>query len=34
MRHWEIDECLVRERDLLDGIADEMLDANQASEDG
>ena len=34
MRHWEIDECLVRERDLLDGLADEMLDANQASEDG
>ncbi len=21
MRHWDIDECLVRERDLLDGIA-------------
>ena len=24
MRHWEIDECLVRERDLLDGIAAEL----------
>ena len=25
MRHWELEECLVRERDLLDGVADEML---------
>ena len=25
MRHWELEECLVRERDLLDGLADEML---------
>ncbi len=24
MRHWEIDECVVRERDLLDGIAAEL----------
>ena len=30
MRHWEIDECLVRERDLLDGIAAELREA-QAS---
>jgi exopolyphosphatase/guanosine-5'-triphosphate,3'-diphosphate pyrophosphatase len=30
MRHWEIDECTVRERDLLDGIAAELRDA-QAS---
>ena len=26
MRHWELEECLVRERDLLDGLADEMLE--------
>jgi len=25
MRHWDLEECLVRERDLLDGLADEML---------
>ena len=25
MRHWDISECLVRERDLLDGIAGELL---------
>ena len=25
MRHWELEECLVRERDLLDGVAGEML---------
>jgi exopolyphosphatase / guanosine-5'-triphosphate,3'-diphosphate pyrophosphatase len=25
MRYWDIDRCLVRERDLLDGIADELL---------
>ena len=25
MRHWDIDSCLVRERDLLDGIAAELL---------
>ena len=25
MRHWDLDTCLVRERDLLDGIAAEML---------
>lgn len=24
MRHWEIDECMVRERDLLDGIAADL----------
>lgn len=24
MRHWDIDECVVRERDLLDGIAAEL----------
>lgn len=30
MRHWNIDECIVRERDLLDGIADELREA-QAS---
>ena len=24
MRHWEIDECVVRERDLLDGIVAEL----------
>ncbi len=30
MRHWDIDECLVRERDLLDGIAAELREA-QAS---
>jgi len=30
MRHWEIDECVVRERDLLDGIAAELREA-QAS---
>ena len=27
MRHWEIDECVVRERDLLDGIAAELREA-------
>ncbi|MEC7915576.1 MAG: Ppx/GppA phosphatase family protein [Actinomycetota bacterium] len=26
MRHWGVDECLVRERDLLDGLAAEMLE--------
>ncbi len=30
MRHWNIDECIVRERDLLDGIAAELREA-QAS---
>ncbi len=25
MRHWDHDSCLVRERDLLDGIAEELL---------
>lgn len=25
MRYWDIDRCVVRERDLLDGIADELL---------
>jgi len=30
MRHWDIDECIVRERDLLDGIAAELREA-QAS---
>ena len=25
MRHWEFDRCVVRERDLLDGIAAEMM---------
>ena len=30
MRHWGIDECVVRERDLLDGIAAELREA-QAS---
>jgi exopolyphosphatase/guanosine-5'-triphosphate,3'-diphosphate pyrophosphatase len=25
MRHWELDECLVRESDLLDGLAFELL---------
>ena len=33
MRHWEIDECTVRERDLLDGIAAELREA-QASPAG
>ncbi len=31
MRHWDIDECLVRERDLLDGIAAELRRAQPAS---
>ena len=26
MRHWEIEECLVRESDLLDGLAAELLE--------
>jgi len=26
MRHWEMDECLVRESDLLDGLAFELLE--------
>ncbi len=26
MRHWEMDKCLVRESDLLDGIAAELLE--------
>ena len=30
MRHWDIDKCIVRERDLLDGIAAELREA-QAS---
>jgi hypothetical protein len=25
MRHWGLDSCVVRERDLLDGIAAELL---------
>ncbi len=25
MRHWELEECLVRESDLLDGLAFELL---------
>ena len=27
MRHWDIDDCIVRERDLLDGIAAELREA-------
>ena len=26
MRHWDLDECLVRESDLLDGLASELLE--------
>ena len=32
MRHWEIDECLVRERDLLDGIAAELRTSQRATD--
>ena len=34
MRHWNIDDCIVRERDLLDGIAAELREAqaNPAAE--
>lgn len=32
MRHWKIDECVVRERDLLDGIAAELREALEASD--
>lgn len=32
MRHWEIDECLVRERDLLDGIAAELRGSLSAAD--
>ncbi|WP_419552186.1 exopolyphosphatase [Candidatus Poriferisodalis sp.] len=32
MRHWEIDECLVRERDLLDGIAAELRTPQRPSD--
>ena len=31
MRHWGIDECLVRERDLLDAIAAELREAQASS---
>lgn len=31
MRHWEIDTCVVRERDLLDGIAAELREAHGGS---
>ncbi len=32
MRHWGIDECLVRERDLLDGIVAEFREAQVSSD--
>lgn len=32
MRHWEFDKCVVRERDLLDGIANELREALRASD--
>ena len=31
MRHWDLDECVVRERDLLDGIAAELREAQASS---
>ena len=31
MRHWDIDDCIVRERDLLDGIAAELREAQADS---